>query len=50
LAHPAPSCVLAHQTKIYECRVYAVHARTLLRIASSVITTTAEIDALNWPG
>ena len=41
---------LANQTKIYECRVYAVHARALLRIASSVITTKAEIDALNWPG
>jgi hypothetical protein len=41
---------LANQTKIYECQVYAVHARALLRIASCVITTTAEIDALNWPG
>jgi hypothetical protein len=41
---------LANQTKIYECQVYAVHARALLRIASSVITTTAQIDALNWPG
>jgi hypothetical protein len=40
---------LASQTKIYECQVYAVHARALLRIASSVITTTAQIDALNWP-
>jgi hypothetical protein len=40
---------LANQTKIYETRVYAVHARALLRIASSVITTPAEIDALNWP-
>jgi len=41
---------LANQAKIYECQVYAVHARALLRIASSVITTTAQIDALNWPG
>jgi hypothetical protein len=41
---------LANQTKIYETRVYAVHARALLRIASSVITTTEQIDALNWPG
>jgi hypothetical protein len=41
---------LANQAKDYECRVYAVHARALLRIASSVITTTAQIDALNWPG
>jgi hypothetical protein len=31
---------LASQTKIYECQVYAVHARALLRIASGVITTT----------
>jgi hypothetical protein len=41
---------LANQTKIYECQVYAVHARALLRIASCVITRTPEIDALNWPG
>jgi hypothetical protein len=41
---------LANQTKSYECQVYAVHARALLRIASSTITTTAQIDALNWPG
>jgi hypothetical protein len=40
---------LANQTKIYECQVYAVHARALLRIASSVITARAQIDALNWP-
>ena len=40
---------LANQTKIYECQVYAVHTRALLRIASGVITTTAQIDALNWP-
>jgi hypothetical protein len=41
---------LASQTKIYECQVHAVHARALLRIASGAITTTAQIDALNWPG
>jgi hypothetical protein len=38
---------LANQAKDYECQVYAVHARALLRIASSVITTTAQIDALS---
>ena len=41
--------LLAAQTKIYETRVHAVHARALLRIAGGVITTTAQIDALNWP-
>jgi hypothetical protein len=41
---------LASQTKIYECQVYAVHARALLRIATGVITTTAQIEALDWPG
>jgi hypothetical protein len=41
--------VLASQVKVYETRVYAVRARAGLRIIDSVITTTAQIDALNWP-
>ena len=40
---------LAAQTKIYETRVHAVFARSRLRIADGMITTTAQIDALNWP-
>jgi hypothetical protein len=41
---------LANQTKIYECQVYAVHASAMLRIATSVITTKEQVNALNWPG
>jgi hypothetical protein len=37
---------LAHRR---ETRVYAVRARAGLWIIDSVITTTAQIDALNWP-
>jgi hypothetical protein len=41
--------LLAAQVKAYEMHVYAVFARTLARIAGDVITTTAQIDGVNWP-
>ena len=40
---------IANQVKIYETRIRAVLSRALFRITEGMITTPAQIDALNWP-
>jgi hypothetical protein len=49
LLTPLQAEFLASQVKVYETRVHAMLGRAWFRVTEGTITTTAQIDALNWP-